>query len=642
MLARKTLLPLVLIVVIVAACNTTQPPVQPVQPVQLEIPTEPTEPVKPTEPALDTSQLEVESSAPNSRVPNGSASSNDFGVWSAKIAWPTLAIHAALMPDKTVITWGWRRQGNPVRYQICKTWIDTWDSTQTLEAGHSNAWYGNGVTGNSLTGNGLAYPITCPNPDNTDMFGAGQAHSPDGQLFVAGGTGVGPTINATTGNPWDGVYYGVKNTNSYNHITNEWQPGPRMNRARWYPTVTTLSDGQMLISGGSDATFGSFGLPSYPGADGNVDLHERLEGAGLEGAGLKGLTGARLRVPYYPWMIVTPKAGLVLEAGPQAQMRYLDPNGTGTWTNGNFRRADNTFRSYGSALPIIDLRSSEPNGWTAKALAFGGAGEPDLNGNRTNPDCAYRKTTAGTLSFNPGKTCVLASKSSSEIDLRDGSSLTKAGLKRGRRNLNGVALANGQVLAVGGNDYWNDRGAQHFTPELYDPAKDTWTDMAAQKGIRNYHSTALLLPDASVLSMGGYFDRNFDQSSSNPEGDADARNSKDAEIFYPPYLFGNDGQPAKRPWIRAAPKSVKYDQEFLIGTPNADQIVQVNLIKLGATTHSFDSDQRLVKLGFSRGGERLSIRAPANGTFAPPGHYMLFIIDDQGVPSVARIVKLEQ
>ena len=225
---------------------------------------------------------------------------------------------------------------------------------------------------------------------------------------------------------------------------------------------------------------------------------------------------------------------------------------------------------------------------------------------------------------------------------RDGSSVTKASLKRGRRNLNGVALANGQVLAVGGTDYWNDRGAQHYTPELYDPVTNTWTDMAAQQGIRNYHSTALLLPDASVLSMGGYFDRNFDQDPNNPNGEADARNSKDAEVFYPPYLFGKNGQPAKRPWIRAAPKSVKYDQEFLIGTPNADKIAQVTLIKLGATTHSFDADQRLVKLGFSRGGERLSIRAPANGTFAPPGHYMLFIIDDQGIPSVARIVKLEQ
>ena len=200
----------------------------------------------------------------------------------------------------------------------------------------------------------------------------------------------------------------------------------------------------------------------------------------------------------------------------------------------------------------------------------------------------------------------------------------------------------GKPLAVGGNEFWNNRGVQQFTPELYDPPTNTWTDQSAQKGIRNYHSTALLLPDATVFSAGGFYDRNFDQDpKNNPTGEANARNSKDAEVFYPTYLFNPDGQPASRPWIRAAPKTVKYGQEFLIGTPDADQIAQVNLIKLGATTHAFDADQRLVKIAFTRGSERLSIQAPKNGTFAPPGHYMLFVLNAQGVPSVARIVKLE-
>jgi hypothetical protein len=86
---------------------------------------------------------------------------------------------------------------------------------------------------------------------------------------------------------------------------------------------------------------------------------------------------------------------------------------------------------------------------------------------------------------------------------------------------------------------------------------------------------------------------------------------------------------------------VKYAQAFEIGTPDADKITQVNLVKLGATTHSFDADQRLIKLAFTRGSERLSIQTPSNGTFAPPGHYMLFILNDSGVPSMARIIKLE-
>lgn len=626
-------LAILILVVIVAACNTSEP-TKPPEPetVPLEIP------VEPKEPPLDTSTLEVESAAPISFVPNGSQDSSTKGQWSAKTPWPTLAIHAALMPDKTVITWGWRRQWNrsngddPVRYSICKTWTDSWDSTQTLTAGHSSKWYGAGVTGN-----GLSYPITCPNPDNTDMFGAGHAHTSDGSLFVAGGMGVGPTLSASKGDPWDGVYYGVNNTNTFNSSTRQWQPGPRMAKARWYPTVTTLSDGKMLVSGGSDYEHGSFGLPDFDRANGNADLHERLEADDLQS-----LTGARLRVPYYPWMIVSPKNGLVLEAGPQPQMRFLDANGTGTWQDGNFTRSDKTLRGYGSAVPIIDLSSSDPKEWTAKAFAFGGSGEPDTNNNRNNPDCQYRKTKSEEVVFNPKKTCPLALTSSSEINLQDGSSSAKADLKRGRRNANAVALANGQILAVGGNEFWNNRGVQQFTPELYDPPTNAWSDLSAQKGIRNYHSTALLLPDATVFSAGGFYDRNFDQDpKNNPTGEANARNSKDAEVFYPSYLFNPDGQPASRPWIRAAPKTVKYGQEFLIGTPDADQIAQVNLIKLGATTHAFDADQRLVKIAFTRGSERLSIQAPKNGTFAPPGHYMLFILNAQGVPSVARIVKLE-
>jgi hypothetical protein len=166
-------LAILVLVAVVAACNTSRP-TKPPEPVPLEIP------VDPPESPFDTTGFEVETVAPNTVVPTGSSTQ---GQWSARVAWPTLAIHAALMPDKTVMTWGWRRQWNrssngddPIHYQICKTWTDSWDSTQKLSAGHSSKWYGAGVTGN-----GLSYPITCPNPEDTDMFGAGHAHMPSGQ-----------------------------------------------------------------------------------------------------------------------------------------------------------------------------------------------------------------------------------------------------------------------------------------------------------------------------------------------------------------------------------------------------------------------------------------------------------------------------
>jgi Domain of unknown function (DUF1929) len=648
--ARLTIL--ILIAALATACtfkNTVEPDPEP-QP--LEVPAETTPDPLPEplpeplpdpapnpipEPTFDPNRYEIEANAPTSRTPNGPASSYQQGVWSAKTNWPTLAIHAALMPDKTVVTFGWRRQWNnsagedPVHYQICKTWTDTWDSSQALGQGHSSRWYGSGISGST---NPASYATSCPNPNDTDMFGAGHAHTPDGNLFVAGGMGVGATISANKGDPWNGKYFGVNNTNTYNPFTRTWQPGPAMSKPRWYPTVTTLSDGKMLISGGSDFLNGSFGLPGFASASGNADLHERLENGGIQS-----LPGARKKIPYYPWMIVMPNTGNVLEAGPQPQMNVLNPNGNGGWTNQNTTRADNAFRSYGAAIPIIDLRQNNP---TSSALVLGGGGEPDDNDAKDKPDCQYRKNSAGNTVFNPNGTCPLGLKSLIEIDLQTGSSSSKAALKRGRRNLNAVALPSGQVLAIGGNEFWNDRGAQHFTPELYDPERNTWSDLPPQQGIRNYHSTALLLPDASVLSAGGYWDRNFDVNPANSTtGDPNARSSKDAELFYPQYLYDSNGQPASRPWIRAAPKTIRYNQEFELGTPDANEIANVSLIKLGSTTHGFDADQRLVKIGFTRGSDRLRIQTPANGTFAPPGHYMLFILNAQGVPSVARIVKLE-
>ncbi|MBA3727990.1 MAG: DUF1929 domain-containing protein [Actinobacteria bacterium] len=188
-----------------------------------------------------------------------------------------------------------------------------------------------------------------------------------------------------------------------------------------------------------------------------------------------------------------------------------------------------------------------------------------------------------------------------------------------RYNHNTVLLADGTILAVGGGQGPNLYDNPVLQAELYDPATGLWRDMASQAANRTYHSTALLLPDGRVVSAGS------------DGGDM----PRTIEYYSPPYLFQG-----ARPTISSAPTSVGYGQAFSIGTPNAADITRAALVKLGSTTHANNFEQRYVDLAFSAGGGQLNATAPAEPELAPPGHYMLFLLNSSGVPSVAKILRL--
>jgi hypothetical protein len=147
---------------------------------------------------------------------------------------------------------------------------------------------------------------------------------------------------------------------------------------------------------------------------------------------------------------------------------------------------------------------------------------------------------------------------------------------------------------------------------------------------RLYHSTAPLLPDARVLSVG----------SGQPAADG-LNDDYTAEIFSPPYLFKLDGTGADRPTITEAPISVSYNETFTVKTPDAASISKVTWIRLSSVTHAFNENQRMNYLNLSVSGtSSLSLTAPADGNLAPPGHYMLFLVNSNGVPSVAKIIRI--
>jgi chitodextrinase len=204
----------------------------------------------------------------------------------------------------------------------------------------------------------------------------------------------------------------------------------------------------------------------------------------------------------------------------------------------------------------------------------------------------------------------------------------------GRRQHNLTVLADGTVLATGGNSSGAglvDLNNGVYAAELWNPATGTWKTLAAEQATRQYHSTALLLPDGRVLSSGGGICGTCDDV---------GYLAKNAQVFTPPYLFKNDGsgQLAPRPTIAAAPGGVQYGTGFQIDTPNVAAVRKVGLVRLGAVTHSVNMEQRYVPLTFTAGSGGVVATGPANANVAPPGPYMLFIVDASGVPSVAKMV----
>jgi hypothetical protein len=186
-------------------------------------------------------------------------------------------------------------------------------------------------------------------------------------------------------------------------------------------------------------------------------------------------------------------------------------------------------------------------------------------------------------------------------------------------------LPDGTVFASGGMATSDgvDLSQAVLPTEIWDPTTETWTTTASMSVGREYHSTALLLPDGRVLMAGG-----------GQLPGSTATNEYNAQLYSPPYLFKG-----ARPAITSAPSLVQYGSTFQISTPDAARIAKVSLIHTPAVTHDFDQNQRFLFLNFTQGSGSLTVQAPAQANLAPPGYYMLFLVDTNGVPSIASFVR---
>ena len=210
------------------------------------------------------------------------------------------------------------------------------------------------------------------------------------------------------------------------------------------------------------------------------------------------------------------------------------------------------------------------------------------------------------------------STASAEVESFDASTpsvpwVFRAPLPGKRVHMNLVILPDGRILGVGGTD----GAVGQLQSLLYDPPTDTWTPMASQIEERGYHSTATLLPDGRVLSAG---------DNQTPGGKAAL------EVYSPPYLYQGE-----RPVILSSPATATWGSTLPVGT--SDPVARAVLIRPGAVTHSVNMDQRHVELAFTSTATGILATAPPSPAVAPPGHYMLFLLNAEGVPSVANWIR---
>jgi Domain of unknown function (DUF1929)/Divergent InlB B-repeat domain len=366
---------------------------------------------------------------------------------------------------------------------------------------------------------------------------------------------------------------GIPRTVLFDAASNTWSITGSMAQGRYYPTTTVLPNGEVLAMAGSDENRNVVTIPEI----GNGNTWRRLTTAGLA-----------IPAPYYPAMFLAPNGKVFLAGFPQTS-RYLDVSGTGTWTTVADRQVAN--RTMGSAVMYAP----------GKVIYVGG-GDPPTN-------------------------------SAEVIDLNQASPSWRSvpGMAFARRQLNATILADGQVLVTHGTSGsgFNDVAGAIRAAELWNPATETWSMMASESRFRTYHSTALLLPDARVLSSGS------------GEGAGVSYENSDftAQVFTPPYLFDPAGTLAARPTITSAPSNISYGQSLAVETPDAGSVTRGTLVRLSSVTHAFNQSQLIYPLAFSATGPTsLTAAGPTGATLAPPGPYMLFLVNGSGVPSTATML----
>ena len=396
-----------------------------------------------------------------------------------------------------------------------------------------------------------------------------------------------PLIIPETGNilmPGGDARFGPGGTNNgivdapvFDPISQQLDRAADMSFARWYPTSTTLPSGEILLVGGRDDA----GLPATTP---EIYAPGANEWRTLFGARSEEVFGALETRWWYPRQWVAPDGRIFGMTG--SAMYYLSTTGAGD-------------------IERVGTVPASSRGYDSTAVMFAPGQILQVGGTDGISNGAF------------------------VVDINGSQPVTRevTGMSQDRRSWGSSSvLPDGTVLLTGGSVVDNQLQGSILTAELWDPQGGTWTSLADSALARLYHSTSLLLPDGRVLIAGG--------------GAPGPLTNTNVEVFSPPYLFNANGNLKERFSVSNAPAEASYGSTMTLDHDSAKPISRVTLIKSGAVTHSFNMEQRFMDVDFTQQGGQVTLQLPSSASVAPPGYYMVFLLDSDGTPAKAPLFNL--
>ena len=456
------------------------------------------------------------------------------GRWGDVIDWPEIASGAANLPDGRLMTWS--------------------STSKKTFGGPEDFTFGSIY--DPATG-----VFTEKNNNYHNTFCAGISMLPDGRTIAAGG---GETITKTS---------------VFDLATNDWALTEEMNIPRWYPTTTTLANGQVITALGTNNPYSEIWTE---GSGWDVRTNLSLQTV------LSDNSAPSSQRNWYPTLTVAPD-GSLFHAGPTSELFSLYVGEDEGLVSHGKRENGDPFRLYNTTV-MYDVGK----------MLIGGGGKPAL-------------ASAMTIDLNGATPEITATNP----------------MNYPRSMHNSVVLPDGKVMVIGGTSsgiQFSDEGTQ-LIPELWDPETGVWQELAPHSVPRNYHSTALLLKDGRIASMGGGLCGGC------------PTNHQNGQLYEPPYLFNANGTPAARPTLTSGEAIAAVGD--VVSLQGSTDIVKFNMVRLVALTHHHTTDQRLVPLPIQNavdGSYELAI--PTNPNVVIPGYYWIFGFNSAGVPTIGHTIKI--
>jgi hypothetical protein len=578
---------------------------------------------------------------------------DDMGAWTAPFDWNVESLHAILLPDGTVLTFG-SYSGAPIEKlspdgKIIKQSIvgnkkiklsggrfGSEDGLEIERDGGARQWPGHAVWGgvdfdvwDPSKGYGKESHTLYKKPIVLDAFCSVVRVFDLENVFILGGNRE-PKVAAV-----DTQYA----TTFFNIKDKKFTSGNKLHYPRWYGSIVRLADDKFVMLGGKDRFPQRDDTLHFAGKITKNECLEESEECGnpkystipeilqkdsdgiyywktLDGAESKDFFGN----PNEDGSWYYPKSYLASDGNifgiSYNKLWVLDPEGTGS-----IKKVKEIPLEQGGITKIIE--DKDPNTGEIKSrLIVGTVG-------------AGVGETGSSVMIDKDKILLIGGQQkgylpSNHVNLIDISNTENPKITplnkmhHGRSNADAIILPDGNVLVHGGNSY-TDEEFTNLTPEIYNVNTNKWTELAPGTMRRNYHSSSLLLPNGTILFSGG-----------------DVWN---AEIYYPPYLFEKNRQSkivfAKRPVIKTIKKNILDRKNIEIVLDDTVNLNKISLISTGAVTHAQASELKYLSLDFKKLSEnKISISIPEDKNIIQNGTYLIFALNEKGVPSIGKIVML--